>query len=541
MASNLIFDIIANDKASKILDNIGASIDGQGKKWDSLKVSGRVATGVLAGGLAALGAIVHTGTGEAMDAARGQAQLEAGIRSTNNAAGVTVDGLESLASEIQNYSGQTDDSIVKSEQLLLTFTNIKNSGPDKIFDLATKATADMAAKMGTDAAGSAVMLGKALNDPIKGIAALAEVGVTFTQSQKDSVAAMVAAGDTAGAQKVILAELATEFGGAAKAAGDSIPGQMDRGKRSFEDFSQAIVSKAMPAVGAFAGAGLKVLDWMNANQPAAIALAAAVGVISGAVAIAAHWEGIYTTAKTLGTAAQWAWNAAATANPIGLIIIGIAALVAGIVWVATKTTFFQTVWTAAWGGIQAGASAVANWFTVTVPAKFSAAWNAIASGASGAINWIVGGFNNVVGFVTGMPGRISRAASGMWDGIRNSFRGVINWVISGWNRIHLTLPSIDTHIPGIGRVGGFTLRVPQMPYLARGGVVDRATLMVAGEAGTEAVLPFDRATEFADMVAASLNPRPSVGASQEVTTIVNLDGREIYRVVKKIEAQEEAR
>src|SRR4051794_11429046 len=71
----------------------------------------------------------QTGIGEFMDAATGMAQLEAGIKSTGNAANVTVAHMEDLASSIQGMSGQTDDSIVSAEQLLLTFTNIRNHGP----------------------------------------------------------------------------------------------------------------------------------------------------------------------------------------------------------------------------------------------------------------------------------------------------------------------------------------------------------------------------------------------------------------------------
>ncbi len=542
MSSNLIFDIIANDKATKILEKIGDSIEGQGKKWDGLKAAGHASTAVLATGIGALAAIVHTGTGEAMDAAKRNAQFEAGIKSTGGAAGMTVPSLNDLANSIKEYSGQTGDSIAGAEQLLLTFTNIKNNGPDKIFNEATVAAADMAAKLGGDASSQAIVLGKALNDPVKGISALTRVGVTFSDEQKKTIAAMVKTGDTAGAQKVILGELTTEFGGAAKAAGDSVPGQLAKSQRSFEELSQEVVETAMPAVGAFAKVGTKVLNWMNENKPAAAALAVTIGGLALAIKVYANWTKITAAAQAVWNVAQWAWNAAATANPIGLIVVAIAALVAGIVWVATKTTFFQDLWTAAWGGIQAGASAVANWFTVTVPAKFSAAWSAIAGGASSAVGWIVGGFNNVVGFVTGLPGRIGSAASGMWDGIKNSFRGVINWIVRGWNGIHLTLPSIDTHIPGIGKVGGFTLRVPQMPYLAKGGVAVGPTVAMLGEAGvSEAVLPFDRATEFADMVAASLNPRPSAGAPQEHTTVVTLDGREIYRVVEKYAAEKAAR
>jgi len=164
-----------------------------------LKTAALVGFGALAVGI---GAVVSTGIGEAMDSSAGLAQLTAGLKSTNNAANVTVKGMSDLASSIQAYSGQTDDSIVKSQQLLLTFTKIRNQGPDKIFDLATVATANMAAKMGGDASGAAIQLGKALNDPIKGLVGLGRAGVQFTDSQKASVKAMVETGNIVGAQKL---------------------------------------------------------------------------------------------------------------------------------------------------------------------------------------------------------------------------------------------------------------------------------------------------------------------------------------------------
>jgi hypothetical protein len=71
--------------------------------------------------------------------------------------------------------------------------------------------------MGQDLQSSVVQIGKALNDPIKGITALSRVGVSFTQQQKDQITQMTKAGNIAGAQAMILRELQTEFGGAAEA------------------------------------------------------------------------------------------------------------------------------------------------------------------------------------------------------------------------------------------------------------------------------------------------------------------------------------
>jgi len=363
-----------------------------------LSGAGKVLGGVLLGGIGAtmagIGAIIHTGFGETMDASKGTAQLAAGIKSTGGAAGVSVKGLNDLASSIQSYSGQTDDSIVASEQLLLTFTNIKNKGPNKIFDQATVATANMAAKMGGDASGAAIQLGKALNDPVKGISALSRVGVSFTAGQKASIKAMVKHGDVAGAQKIILGELKTEFGGAAKAAGDSLPGKLAKGRRAFEDLSQSIVEGTAPAIGAISdkimtdvvpavkdfiqgfkdgtGAGGKfrdiltdtgskigtVVGWLKANTTAVKVAAIGVGVLT--LAVQAHnlalfistgglkaWilqTTIVKTATAVWAAGQWLLNAALTANPIGLVVVAIGLLIGGIVLIATKTTWFQTVW-----------------------------------------------------------------------------------------------------------------------------------------------------------------------------------------------------
>ena len=390
-------------------------------KTSGLSGIGSIIGGTIMAGIAAtfvgIGAIVATGIRETMDASAGTAQLAAGIKSTGNAANVSVKGMNELATAIQGYSGQTDDSIVKSEQLLLTFTNIKNSGPNKIFDQATIASANMAAKMGGDASSNAILLGKALNDPVKGLTALTRVGVAFTQGQKDSIAAMVASGDTVGAQKVILAELTSEFGGAAEAAGKSLPGQLKRGQRAFEDMSQSVVESllpiVMPAITGIAGAvksaapfviafaetfsknlqnaikdnapliknvrdvigGLgsfigKTLmpalmgfgKWLVDNKTLIVVIG--VAILSAVVAFKAYHMvmGIIKIATIGWAVVQAILNGTLIANPIGLIVMAIAALVAGIIWVATQTTFFQD----AWKVMSEAVGAAWNWLWATV-------------------------------------------------------------------------------------------------------------------------------------------------------------------------------
>jgi phage-related minor tail protein len=143
------------------------------------------------------------------------AQTAAAIKSTGGAANVTTGQIEKLADGIEKKSGMDAHAIQSGQNLLLTFTKIKNEAGDgnDIFDQTTKVMADMATAMGTDPKSAAMQLGKALNDPVKGVSALGRAGVQFTKEQKEQIKTLVESGDTMGAQKMILKELETQFGG----------------------------------------------------------------------------------------------------------------------------------------------------------------------------------------------------------------------------------------------------------------------------------------------------------------------------------------
>lgn len=214
-------------------------------------VKGALSVGIAAGAgvvVAGLGAIA-SGIGDAREAAQVMAQTEAVIRSTGNAAGFTADEVADMAGALSAAEGMSlfgDSDIQKGQNLLLTFTNIKETLPD-----ATQTMVDMAQALGTDVSAGAIQLGKALNDPINGITALTRVGVTFTEEQKAQIKTMQEAGDIAGAQKVILAELNKEFGGSAKAAADA-----DGGWAKFNDrmgeVLEAVGARALPLLNKFA-------------------------------------------------------------------------------------------------------------------------------------------------------------------------------------------------------------------------------------------------------------------------------------------------
>ncbi|WP_201980330.1 coiled-coil domain-containing protein [Hymenobacter rubidus] len=155
---------------------------------------------------------------EFLQSAKSGADLEATLKSTAHAAGLTAQEIQKIGTERAKVTLFDDDETNRASAMLLTFTNIKKG----VFEDAIPAIQDLATKMGgdgpADLKGASIQVGKALNDPTNGLKALTRVGVTFTEQQKDQIKAMQKAGDTAGAQKLILAELNKEFGGSAEAA-----------------------------------------------------------------------------------------------------------------------------------------------------------------------------------------------------------------------------------------------------------------------------------------------------------------------------------
>ena len=183
-------------------------------------------------------------------------QTDAVIKSTGGSAQVTSKHISDLASEMSKLGGVDDELVQQGENMLLTFTKVRNEAGkgNDVFDQATRAANDYAAATGTDVVNANKMLGKALNDPIKGLTALTRAGVSFTQQQKDQIRALVDAGDTLGAQKIILAEFNKEFGGSLEANATA----SGKAQVAIENMGESVGGALAPAmtVGADAVAGL---------------------------------------------------------------------------------------------------------------------------------------------------------------------------------------------------------------------------------------------------------------------------------------------
>lgn len=244
---------------SDSITGIGKSSQRASRRMASIGTAGRslgaglhtvgVGAAYAAAGGVALGAAFGVRTYRAFDQSRKiAAQTNAVIKSTGGAAKVTADDVANLSQRIAERTGVDDEAIQSGSNLLLTFKKVRNEQGkgNKVFDRATQAAVDLSAAGFGSIQSASKMLGKALNDPVKGMTAMGRAGVTFTKGQKDQIAAMVKAGDTLGAQKLIMREVESQVGGSAAAQGTSL----DKLKVSWGNIEEAIGSGVAPAVDA---------------------------------------------------------------------------------------------------------------------------------------------------------------------------------------------------------------------------------------------------------------------------------------------------
>jgi len=211
----------------KLRDSMNTAATGA-TKLDS-GISSLSSVMVKLGSALAVGAAFRKLIDATSEAQFAQAQLQSALKSTGFAAGQSITALNDHAVALQRMTAFGDDAINGAQALLLTFTKIRGD----VFPKATTAVVDMAQAMGTDLKSAALQVGKALNDPVLGVGALARAGVQFSEQQKEMIKSLVETGNVAKAQAVILKELETQFGGSAQAARNTLGGALSALKESF--------------------------------------------------------------------------------------------------------------------------------------------------------------------------------------------------------------------------------------------------------------------------------------------------------------------
>jgi hypothetical protein len=241
--------------------------------------------------------------------------------------------------------------------------------------------------------------------------------------------------------------------------------------------------------------------WLIAIGPIALVIAAVVGL---AILIFKNWDMIKRVTVEV-------WQAVVD------FIMGVVDSVVG--FVRDHWKLFLEILTGPIGlavGVIAG-----HWDTIKGDVKAAFDWvkTKIEDVWGSSITFLSDGVDRVVGFFTALPGRISGLFGGMFDGIKDAFRSAINWVIDGWNRLQFHIPGVDTHIPGVGKIGDFTLGTPDIPRLAAGGIVNKPTIALIGEAGPEAVIPLSKGRGLGGGSLTIVNQGRDVGPSTVVQAL----------------------
>ena len=389
----------------------------------------------------------------------------------------------------------------------------------------------------------------------------------------DGKAPLSAAAKAQASYALIMEQSKTAQGDFARTAG-GLANQKRILAAQVEDLQAKVGEKLVPALVKVANVGMTVLTWVQNMSPGMQQLllvgAGLIGLIVAVVKVTQMWAAV-----------QGAFNVVMAMNPVVLVVLAIVALIAVVVLAYQRVDWFRSFvdgafrmigaviggvveWVRAnwplliglltgpvgvavlmivrhWDTIKAAFSAVVGWIGARVGdvvgffvgwhrrsmEVVGAVWGFLRDGASNAVRWVADRLNDLVGFYTGMPGRLWNAARGMWDGLVSGFRSAVNWIIRAWNGLEFRVPGFSV---GPVSFGGFTLGMPDVPYLAKGGNVVGRGLAVVGERGPELV----------DLNAgARVTPLTGgVGGGLTVPVRVDIDGREVAKATVRFTREE---
>ncbi|MGE0105121.1 MAG: phage tail length tape measure family protein [Thermoanaerobaculia bacterium] len=244
-----------------------------------------VAAALGPAGAAIAGAFaVGTMVNEAREAAAAQNKLAAVLHATGGAAGLSAGQISDYAEELQALTNFEDDATVAAAGTLAMFKNLSGEGFKETLGLAQ----DLSAVKGFGLEQSVTQLGKALNDPVKGLTLLRKVGIQFTEDQQKQIKALQETGDLMGAQRIMLDGLQGAFGGAAGKMADPIT----QAQTAIGNLAETVGSLAMPPINGMAKGVAWLANGLNGliSGPAAEAPEAFLGTANAAATLTDEFE-----------------------------------------------------------------------------------------------------------------------------------------------------------------------------------------------------------------------------------------------------------
>ena len=329
-----------------------------------------------------------------------------------------------------------------------------------------EASADLSSVFGGDAAEAAAAMGAGLRGEFDSLERFGifmnmnAVNAELAANGQDKLTG--AAADAAKKQTItnMIMEQAGKYAGNFAREADTAAGAQQRATAQFEDAATQLGEQLLPIMTRASELGAQMATWISNNIPLVTAFAIGIGalaatvlLVNGAIMVINATMAIWRGAVAVATAVQWAWNAAMSANPIGIVIILIAALVAGIIWAYNNVGWFKDamdfmgqVAVAVWNTLVGWVQTAIGWLdSVLAPiGGIQGAFELLKAGAvlvwETVIGWVedaIGWLDDVLAPIGGIEGAFSTMgdiAGGVLDGIIGGIRDVIGWAQDaiGW-------------------------------------------------------------------------------------------------------------
>jgi hypothetical protein len=523
---------------------VGSTASDLEKKFGTLGARmnkvGQVSGRILAGGLLLAGAAAVKAGQAAAEDELAQVKLANTLRNTTKATDTQIASVEEWIAAQGEALGITDDELRPAFARLATATGDVSAAQRQL-----SIAMDISAGTGQSLEVVTKALQKGMNGSVTGLGKLGA-------ATKD------ASGETKRFEDIV-ADLAGKHMGAAARSAETTAGKQKILQVQFAELQEEIGTRLTPALSKLATVGLTVVTWIGNNQTTVGALVVTLGsllaitwAVTKAIAVWTALTKIAAAAQIIFTNVQWALNLAMAANPIGLVVLAIVALIAIVIVAYKNSETFREIVQAAFGAVAAAAEALWGWIKTAFNAIVEK-WNEAKAVATAMAIAVVGKFQDIVSWVKGLPAAIKNALSDLTSTVRTIFdtamdaglqkvknigETIVGWIegipakltakiadfkqagkdligavvdgmknaagiISGiagnvWDAVKGLLNSaidkINTALEFTISLPGpdITVNPPNIPHLAKGGVVSRPTLALIGEDGPEAVVPLGK-------------------------------------------------